>query len=91
MLFRSDRSVRELGDLFAPLLDELVARAVEMLGDNADEPTVDQLKEMGEELAFERSWPQTRLLMAAVVELMFQADEQAKELAAADERFTIPL
>jgi len=84
------RSVRALGDLFGPLLDELVGRAVEMLGDNADEPTADQLKEMGEEMAFERSWPQVRVLMATVVELMFQADEQAKELSAADERFRIP-
>lgn len=84
------RSFRALGDLFAPLLDELVGRAVEMLGDNADDPTADQLKEMGEEMAFERSWPQVRLLLAAVVELMFQADDQAKALSAADERFRIP-
>jgi hypothetical protein len=84
------RSVRALGDLLGPLLDELVGRAVELLGDDADDPTADQLKAMGEEMAFERSWPQVRLLMAAVVELMFQADEQAKALSAADERFRIP-
>lgn len=82
--------LRGLGDLFGPLLDELVGRAVELLGDNADDPTMEQLREMGEEMAFERSWPQVRLLMAAVVELMFQADEQAKALSAADERFRIP-
>lgn len=84
------RSVRAMGDLFGPLLDELVGRAIEVLGDNADDPTADQLKAMGEEMAFERSWPQVRLLLAAVVELMFQADEQAKALSAADERFRLP-
>lgn len=83
------RSVRAFGDLFAPLLDELVNRAIELLGDNADDPTAEHLREMGEEMAFERSWPQTRLLLAAVVELAFQADESAKELSAADERFRI--
>ena len=83
------RSVRAFGDLFAPVLEELVGRAIELLGDNADEPTAEQLRVMGEEMAFERSWPQTRLLMAAVVELMFQADEAAKELSAADERFRL--
>jgi hypothetical protein len=83
------RSIRAFGDLFAPLLDELVARAIELLGDNADDPTSDQLREMGEEMAFERSWAQTRLLLAAVVELAFQADEAAKALSAADERFRL--
>ena len=84
------RSVRALGDLFAPLLEDLVGRAVEILDEAADDPTADQLREMGEEMAFERSWAQVRLLLAGVVELGFQADEQAKVLAASDERFRLP-
>lgn len=84
------RSVRALGDLFAPLLEDLVSRAVELLDEAADDPTADQLREMGEELAFERSWPQVRVLLAGVVELGFQADEQARALSASDERFRIP-
>ena len=63
---------------------------MELLGDNSDAPTAEQLREMGEELAFERSWPQVRLLMAGVVELGFEAEAEAKALSEADERFRLP-
>ncbi len=83
-------TLRSFGDLFGPLLTELVGRAVEILGDNSDAPTAEQLREMGEELAFERSWPQVRLLMAGVVELGFEAEAEARSLSESDERFRIP-
>lgn len=83
-------TLRSFGDLFGPLLTELVGRAVEILGDNSDAPTAEQLREMGEELAFERSWPQVRVLMAGVVELGFEAEAEARSLSESDERFRIP-
>ncbi len=81
---------RAMGDLFDPLLADLVRRARSLLGAAADEPTAEQLKEMAEALAAERSVTQTRLLLAAVVELGFTAAPEALALSGTDPRFALP-
>jgi len=85
-----DGSSRAFGDLFDPLLTALIDRAVELLGENSDEPTTDQLEAMADALAIERSAAQVRLLLAAVVEFQFTAAPEAQELAARQERFALP-
>jgi len=79
-----------MGDLFESLLQALVERARELLGDQSDEPEVEHLLAMGETLAAERSFAQVRLLLAAVVELDFTAAPEVLRLAATDPRFSLP-
>jgi hypothetical protein len=81
---------RAVGDLFDGLLRPLVERSRELLGDHADEPSVDDLRALAETLSAERSEAQARLLLAAVVDLEFAATPHALELAAAEPRFALP-
>ena len=71
------------------VLTSRIERARELPGENADEPTTDQLGAMADALATERSLAESRLLLATVVEFQFTAAPEVEALAAQNERFAL--
>ncbi len=80
----------ELEQICTLVADPCLAKCIELLGDNADQPTEDQLLKVTPKLIKEFGLPATRLMIAASVAGEAPASEMLTRLLKHDEKLALP-